>query len=235
MRAPQGELQVSGNLFVRFLGPGDLVASGHPMSGEPENLGLIRSRDHGQTWRPCVCQFGDADYHELEIAGHQIVGIKADSPDIQSSTDGGKSWKTSTPPAPPIDIVIDPADPQHWAVSTDQQGTFVSINGGGSWRPRDTTQGARLAWPQAKALYSLDRSGKVRVSADGGRSWQDRGNVGGLPTEFSAGKGGLYAAIVGGKIRLPRRREDLEHRGYRSLTRIDSISTGVLGKSVAGR
>ena len=44
---------VSGNLVVRFAGPGDLLASGHPQAGDlPENLGLIRSRDHGDTWRP---------------------------------------------------------------------------------------------------------------------------------------------------------------------------------------
>jgi hypothetical protein len=177
LTTPQGEGDVSGNLVVRFSGPG--------------------------TWEPVV-QLGDADYHELEVVGSQIVGVKADSPDIQSSTDGGRTWKTSTPPAPPIDVVVDPADPQHWAVSTEQQGTFVSTNGGGSWRPRDTTFGARLAWPARDALYSVDQSGKVRVSADGGRSWQDRGNVGGIPSDFAAGKGALYAAIIGGKIRASR-------------------------------
>jgi hypothetical protein len=204
LSTPQGDGDVSGNLVVRFTGPGKLLASGHPSGGTlPENLGLIRSQDHGETWEP-VAQLGDADYHELEVIGSQIVGVKADSPDIQSSTDGGKTWKTSTPPAPPIDVVVDPADPQHWAVSTEQQGTFVSTNGGGSWRPRDTTFGARLAWPAKDALYSLDQSGKVRVSPDGGRSWQDRGNVGGIPSDFAAGKGSLYAAIIGGKIRTSR-------------------------------
>src|SRR5262249_5050887 len=149
-------------------------------------------------------QLGDADYHELEVSGPLIVGVRADSPDIQSSRDGGKTWKTSTPPAAPIDVVVDPSDDQHWAVSTDQQGTFVSVAGGGSWRPRDRTQGARLAWPAKDALYGLDRAGKVRMSRDGGRSWQDRGNVGGIPSEFSAGKDALYAAIIGGKIRASR-------------------------------
>ncbi len=131
--------------------------------------------------------------------------------------------------------MVDPSDPQHWAVSTDQQGTFVSTNGGGSWRPRDTTQGARLAWPAKDALYSLDRTGKVRVSRDGGRSWEDRGDAGGLPSEFSADEG---HALRGGHRRqdprLPRRREVVEHRGYCSLTRTDSITTGASGASVFG-
>ena len=42
---------VSGNLVLAFAGPGDLLASGHPQEGSlPENLGLIRSSDHGDTW-----------------------------------------------------------------------------------------------------------------------------------------------------------------------------------------
>src|SRR4051794_8373004 len=203
LTTPQGSGQVSGNLVVRFAGPGDLLASGHPLGGGlPENLGLIRSKDHGATWAPVV-QLGDADYHELEVAGKLIVGVKADAPDILASADGGRTWKKSTPPASPIDVVVDPADAQHWAVST-QQGTFVSINGGGSWRPRDTTFGARLAWPAKDALYSLDPRGKLRVSPDGGRTWDDRGDAGGIPSEFSATKGVLYAGMIGGKVRASR-------------------------------
>ena len=37
-------------------------------------------------------------------------------------------------------------------------------------------------WPSKDALYSVDRNGKVRVSPDGGRSWEDRGEVGGIPS-----------------------------------------------------
>ena len=94
-----------------------------------------------------------------------------------------------------------PGDAEQWAVST-EQGTFVSTNGGQSWRPRDTTFGARLVWPSKDALYSVDRNGKVRVSPDGGRSWEDRGEVGGLPSEVAVGRRGeVLAAVVGGKIR----------------------------------
>ena len=191
---------VSGNLFVRFAGPGDLLASGHPQDGPlPENLGLIRSKDHGETWERV--KGPEADYHELEIAGKLIIGVNAESPDIQVSSDGGASWETRTPPAAPIDVVVNPGDAQQWAVST-EQGTFISANAGQSWRPRDTTFGARLIWPSKDALYSVDRNGGVRISTDGGRRWDDRGEVGGLPSEVATGRGGeLLAAIVGGKIR----------------------------------
>ncbi|MDA0161051.1 hypothetical protein OM076_12300 [Solirubrobacter ginsenosidimutans] len=192
--------RVSGNLVVRFAGPDDLLASGHPQDGElPENLGLIRSKDHGATWERV--QGPEADYHELEMAGKLILGVNAESPDIQVSSDGGATWEKRTPPAAPIDVVVNPGDPQQWAVST-EQGTFVSTNAGQSWRPRDTTFGARLIWPSKDALYSVDRNGKVRASTDGGRTWQDRGDIGGLPSEVTAGRQGeILAAVVGGKIR----------------------------------
>jgi hypothetical protein len=98
-------------------------------------------------------------------------------------------------------VVVNPGDAEQWAVST-EQGTFVSSNAGRSWRPRDTTFGARLVWPSRDALYSVDRNGKVRVSADGGRKWDDRGEVGGLPSELATGRQNeVLAAVVGGKIR----------------------------------
>ncbi|WP_028063538.1 WD40/YVTN/BNR-like repeat-containing protein [Solirubrobacter soli] len=191
---------VSGNLVVRFKGPNDLLASGHPLQGQlPENLGLIHSADHGETWDRV--QGPEADYHELEIAGKKIIGVNAESPDIQVSSDGGATWETRTPPAAPIDVVVNPGDPNQWAVST-EQGTFISANAGQSWRPRDTTFGARLAWPSKDALFSVDRNGKVRVSPDGGRKWEDRGEVGGLPSEVAVGRQNeVLAAVVGGKIR----------------------------------
>ncbi len=205
LSTPQGEASVSGNLVVRFAGPGDLLASGHPEGGSslPENLGLIRSRDHGDTWES-VAGLGEGDYHELEVVGKTLLAVNAESPDIQVSRDGGRSWEPRTPPAPPIDVAVDPGDPQRWAVST-EQGIFISNDGGGSWRPRDTTFGARLIWPAEDALYSIDRNGKVRVSTDAGKSWDDRGDVGGLPSEVGAGrKGELLVAIVGGKVRRSR-------------------------------
>ena len=195
---------VSGNLVVRFAGPNDLLASGHPQEGDlPENLGLIRSKDHGETWT-AVDGAEEADYHELEIAGDQIIAVEAESPDIKVSRDGGRSWETRTPPDAPIDVVVDPSDPNRWAVST-EQGTFVSTNGGGSWRPRDTTFGARLIWPSEDSLYSIDRNGLIRVSKDGGSSWEERGEVGGLPSEVARGrKDELLVAVIGGKVRRTR-------------------------------
>lgn len=201
IETPDAKGTVSGNMVLRFTGPGELLANGHPRQGNlPENLPLVRSSDHGETFE-IVEGTAEADYHEFEVFGDRIFAVNVDSPDIQVSSDGGKTWEKSTPPNLPIDIVVDPDDPDHWAVST-EQGTFVSTDGGGSWRPRDTAFGARLAWPETDALYSLDRNGKLRVSRDGGKSFEEAGDVGGLPSEIATGaKGELFVAVVGGKIR----------------------------------
>jgi photosystem II stability/assembly factor-like uncharacterized protein len=195
----QGSGTVSGNLVLRFTGAGDLLASGHPQDGNlPENLPLIRSGDHGQTWQQ-VPGTAEGDYHELESAGDVIIAVSVDAPDVLVSRDGGQTFESKTPPAPPLDVVVNPEDAQQMAVST-EQGTFSSNDGGGSWRPRDTTFGARLTWPDA--LYSVDKRGTVRASTDGGRSWDERGDVGGIPSVFASGRNDeLFVGIVGGKVR----------------------------------
>jgi len=196
----KGNGAVSGNLVLRFTAPGDLLASGHPLSGNlPENLPLIRSSDHGKTWQ-AVPGTAEGDYHELESAGGTILAVSVDAPDVLVSKDGGRSFEKKTPPDSPIDVVVNPGNEQQMAVST-EQGTFVSNDGGGSWRPRDTTFGARLTWPAKDALYSVDKAGKVRASKDGGESWEDRGDVGGIPSVIASGqKDELYVGIVGGKL-----------------------------------
>ena len=86
---------------------------------------------------------------------------------IQISSDGGKTWETREAPsvAAPIDIAVNPGNPDQWAVSTDQ-GTFISANGGKSWRQWDTTFGPRIAWVKPDALYLAGKDGKVKVSPD---------------------------------------------------------------------
>ena len=55
------------------------------------------------------------------------------------------------------------------------QGIFSSSDGGGSWRPRDAIPSEQLAWAAPDALYRADPGGLIKVSADGGATWKDRG------------------------------------------------------------
>jgi hypothetical protein len=202
LETPEGTGELSSNLVLRFDGPGELLASGHP-EGEgtlPENLGLIRSADGGRTWES-VSALGEADFHILQASGDLVVGVHVDDPDIQVSNDGGRTFERRTPPAPPEDVVVDPADARRMVVTT-AQGTFTSADGGGSWRQRDPAAGGQLEWVAPDRLYRADAGGTVMLSADGGQSWQEQGSVDLSVNELVADREGrLYASIPGGEVR----------------------------------
>jgi photosystem II stability/assembly factor-like uncharacterized protein len=187
---------------VRYAGPGELLGSGHPEgagSGLPENLGLIRSADGGDSWEP-IAAFGEADFHILQARGPHVVAIRADEADIEISTDAGGSFQTRTPPDAPVDVAFDPDKPDRMLVAT-AQGTFSSTDGGRSWRPRDPIASEQLAGAASDAVYRADPGGLIKVSADGGETWKDRGNVGLPVNELAADADGtLYASVPGGEI-----------------------------------
>ena len=204
LSTPKGAGTLTKDVVVRFEKPGTIIASGH--SGEaalPPVLGILRSTDMGESWEP-ISGLGEADYHEIEIAGSRIFALRNEDPGmIQVSDDGGKTWETREAPsvAAPIDVSVNPGDEDVWAVSTDQ-GVFVSTNAGKSWRQRDTTFGARIAWGAPDALYAAGKDGKVKKSADAGGSWQDVGSIGAGPKELIVSpKGELYASVGGPEIR----------------------------------
>jgi hypothetical protein len=202
LRTPKGDGTVSSNLVLRFDPAGDLVASGHP-EGEgtlPEDLGLIRSRDQGRTWEP-VAELGKSDYHLLQITRDRLVGVPAEGSDVLVSADGGRSFETRSPPATPVDLAIDPADPARMVVAT-EQGIFTSADEGRSWRQRDNMPAEQLEWAAPDALYRSDPGGLVKVSRDGGSSWEERGTIDIGANELVADEDGvLYASVPGGEVR----------------------------------
>jgi BNR/Asp-box repeat len=202
LTTPEGSGSLSSNLVVRFNRPGELLGSGHP-EGEgslPENLGLIRSTDGGKTWES-VSALGESDFHILQVAGDHVVGVHAEDPDVQVSTDGGRTFERRTPPAPPEDVVVDPADPARM-VATTAQGTFTSADGGGSWRQRDPAAGGQLEWTAPDRLYRSDVGGTIMRSADGGETWEEVGAVDTTVNELASDReGALYASVPGGEVR----------------------------------
>lgn len=151
LRAPDGTGLVSSNLVVRYAGPGELLGSGHPEgagSGLPENLGLIRSGDGGDSWEP-VAAFGEADFHLLQARGDRVVAVRADAADIEISNDGGNSFQTRTAPEAPVD-------------------------GGESWKDRGNVglPVNELAADGDGMLYASVPGGEVHRSTDGGATWK---------------------------------------------------------------
>jgi hypothetical protein len=203
LTTPSGSGPISPNLVLRFTGPGELIASGHPKdpgSALPENLGMIRSDDGGATWTS-VSLLGEEDLHALDVRGDVVAGQPVEAARLVVSGDGGKTFEERTPPAAPLDLDLDPEDPRRIAITT-ADGLFVSRDGGGSWRQRDVlTTETLLAWSETGPLYRVDAAGIVQVSEDGGERWEQAGNAGGPPTTVTVdAEGRLYVALAGARI-----------------------------------
>jgi photosystem II stability/assembly factor-like uncharacterized protein len=201
LKTPDGEGSVSEALVAKFTGPDELIASGHPSgdSSLPPALGLIRSGDAGKTWES-VSELGTSDFHALSRSGDILVAPLYGQAQILLSRDGGKSFEPRVAPMALVDLAADPGDPKRWA-ATSESGIFVSVDEGKTWRQRDPTPNVRLAWHESGELFRIDPGGPVKVSTDGGETWQDRGSTGGEPQALTVDEAGaLYAATLDGKV-----------------------------------
>ena len=177
------------------------IGSGHPGPDQdlPPNLGLIESRDGGETWKN-VSLLGQADFHVLEESGGTIYGFDGAEGRLMVSRDGGRTWSTRAPPAAVFGLAIAPEDPARIVAST-EQGLFASGNEGRGWRPLRRDVGGLLTWPSRDRLYLVDAQGQVFVSSDGGGEWSTQGSIGGQPTAFISHGDELYAALADGTVK----------------------------------
>lgn len=207
-RAPRGQARAVAYghsrqdvMGLSVLGPNRFIGSGHPapqQSSLPPNLGLIGSRDGGQTWQP-VSLLGQADFHVLESSGQRVYGFDGVRARLMVSRNGGRVWIRRTPPAGMIALAIDPTDPDRIVTST-TRGFYRSTDAGRSWRRTRPGPFALLAWPRADRLLLIDGQGRVHVSTDGGTNLRTVGSIGGQPAAFIAHADALYAALADGKV-----------------------------------
>ena len=180
-------------------GPGHFFGSGHPAPGEPgpPNLGLIESRDAGQSWRE-VSLGGRADFHVLRYVNGTIYGYNGLTGRLMISADRGGSWQSSTVPAPLFDLAVDPDDSDR-IIATSEAG-LIEKPGETAWRPRGDRAGL-LAWPTDGPLYLVEGDGKVSTSETAGQSWRARGALPEAPVALTAtAPGELYVALQSGTI-----------------------------------
>ena len=164
----------------------------------------MRSPDGGKTWQS-VSGLGEIDYHDIEVAGDLVVALRVDQPDVQVST-RRRARRSRAAPRPPWRARCRPHDQpgrrRSSGRSGTEQGTFLSTNAGGSWRQRDTTFGARVAWAartSSTAPGSTARCARAPTAASRGEEvGDDRRRAEGLRRRPD---GELYAYVAGGKIR----------------------------------
>lgn len=103
--------QFQDTMGFTVVGPDHFLGSGHPAPGEdrPPNLGLIESTDGGQSWEE-LSLAGEADFHVLRLAHDRVYAYNVLSGELMLSADGGETWTTRRPPAPLIDLAVDPRD-----------------------------------------------------------------------------------------------------------------------------
>jgi len=207
LETSRGSGTISGQLVVSFAGPGEMLGSGHPPieSGLPPALGLIRSTDGGRTWES-LSELGAADFHVLEESEDRLVGaLYGEAQVLVAEDEERRLWRTRAAPSTVIDLAVDPADVDRWVTAT-TSGIYTSDDEGGSWRQRDPTAYSTLVWAAPKALYRADIGGAVLRSTDGGRTWEERGDLGEVDPAAMAAAGpeDLYAATVDGAVQRSR-------------------------------
>ena len=211
-RAPEGEekaTRVAGRyqdtMGFTIVGPDRFLGSGHPDGRErlPPFLGLIESRDAGETWQP-ISLHGKRDFHVLEAARGRVYGFGADFETREQallvSSDGGKRWSERRTPEPLLDLAMRPGAADH-VVASGEQGLYGSTDAGASWKQLGGDAGL-LTWSAPDRLYLVTLNGQVMASADAGDAWQVVGEVGGEPAALAHhGPSDLYVALHDGTVK----------------------------------
>jgi hypothetical protein len=187
------------------LGPDRFLGSGHPDQqqardeGLPPLLGLVESTDGGKSWRT-VSLLGEADFHVLRSEGRRVLGFDATNGRLMFSGDAGRTWTERSPPAPLVDLVVNPSNKSH-LIASGERGLWESANDARDWKAASRDSGL-LAWPLPGRLYLVNGAGEVRVSPDAGKRWTALGDVGGQPAALMAqSPSELYVALHDGTIK----------------------------------
>jgi photosystem II stability/assembly factor-like uncharacterized protein len=190
------------------VGPDRFLGSGHPDLREklPPFLGLLRSDDAGESWRP-MSLLGKVDFHVLEASGERIYGYGSDwktrTPRFLTSADGGHRWQRLKAPEPLISLAVAPTRSRSLIASGERR-VWRSDDAGRSWAPLEAPSAGLLA-RTTDGVFLVAADGRTWRAGQDGRSWKEAGSVGGQPAAFDNGVGQqLLVALHDGTIKQSR-------------------------------
>lgn len=188
------------------IGPGHLLASGHPDLREdgPIHLGLIESTDAAETWQS-LSLAGEADFHALDAADRRIYGYDALTKTLLTSLDGS-DWETVAKPAMVSDLAVDPNDSDRVLLTRPDASLHRYQRTGDNAEIRTAPPLSFVDWADLDVLAGLGPDATVYTSTDGGESWVRTGAVPGEPealdatdeTWHAATSTGIYRSTDGG-------------------------------------
>ncbi|MGC1208655.1 MAG: hypothetical protein WA880_11930 [Ornithinimicrobium sp.] len=159
-------------------------ASGHPGPGVDlaEPVGLIESRDAGQTWS-ALSRAGESDFHLLEANDMITVGLDGA---LRSSADG-QEWQEADAPDGLLDLALAPSG--RTLLATTEDGLLVSQDEGATWNPVPSVPPlVLLDWADTNTVVGISNDGGVHISTDGGATWEERDQLNSAIQTMSAGR-----------------------------------------------
>lgn len=172
-------------------GPGHYYASGHPGTATdlPQPVGLIESRDGGNTWT-VLSRGGGSDFHALTTAGSTVVGFDG----ALRSTADGRTWRDGNLDAQPRTLAG--SRNGSTVIATTPEGLMHSTDAGLSWRGMDQAPLLLMvAFGDGDTVAGLSPDGQVHTSTDAGRTWR--------ATELLAPEAqALHASGEGGQLEI---------------------------------
>ena len=177
-----------GNLYVGtlFMHPEDpdVLLAGSANNQYREGVGTYLSTDGGSTWTQTLAE----ETHSVEIStSDPSIAYAANTGAIHRSSDGGRTWVRVSGAEPiwgppgivagfPIDLQVDPRDPDRLFANAYGGGNFLSEDGGATWAVASSGYtGAQVralaADPEAPGrVVAAVRSG-LFLTPDGGTTW----------------------------------------------------------------
>lgn len=168
------------------IGPGHLLASGHPDLREdlPVHLGLLESRDGAETWQP-VALSGEADFHALEATGDRLWGYDSVSGALLTTTDR-ETWTAVAEGVAVVDLAAGTDPRTVLATTPDGELLRYELGGGPPVRLGQAPPVVLVDRAAGGDLVGVTADGVLHVAAPDAATWRRAGEIPGAPHAFEA-------------------------------------------------